>query len=49
MLTVCHLWPSVSPHGAEVPASIWNLQYGVWRAIAAAADSYERQAKAGER
>jgi hypothetical protein len=43
MTTVCHLWPSVSPHGPEVPTSIWNLQYGVWLGLAAAADQYIEQ------
>jgi len=40
MITVCHLWPAISPHGAEVPTSIWNLPYGVWRGIAASTDAY---------
>jgi hypothetical protein len=41
MTTVCHLWPSISPHGPEVPNSIWNLPYGVWvHGIAPETDAY---------
>jgi hypothetical protein len=39
LLIVCQLWPSISPHGPEVPTSIWNLPYGVWLAIAAETDA----------
>lgn len=40
LTTMCHLWPSISPHGPDVPTSVWNLTYGVWRGFAAAADDY---------
>lgn len=34
MITICHLWPSISPW------NIWDLPYGVWRGFAAATDDY---------
>lgn len=37
---MCHLWPSISPHGPEVPNSVWNLRYGVWLGFARATDQY---------
>lgn len=40
MLVVCQLWSSITPHGPEVPASIWNLPYHVWLGIAAATDAH---------
>jgi hypothetical protein len=40
MLLVCQLWPSIAPHGPEVPNSIWNLPYGLWIAIAHSTDDY---------
>jgi hypothetical protein len=43
MTTVCHLWPAISPHGPEVPNSIWNLPYGVWLGLAAHTDAYLAQ------
>lgn len=47
-MTVCHLFPSISPHGDEVPTSIWNLRFGVWRGvIAPAADAYLAAMKKG--
>ena len=42
---MCHLWPSISPHGDEVPTSIWNLPYGVWLGLAQAADAYNESMK----
>lgn len=34
------MFPSISPHGPEVPQSVWNLPYGVWLGIANTVDSY---------
>jgi hypothetical protein len=39
------LWPAVSPHGPEIPTSIWNLPYWTWRRLALAADQYEEGMK----
>jgi hypothetical protein len=41
---VCRLFPSIAPHGPAVPASVWNLPYGVWLAVADTVDDYEREA-----
>lgn len=40
MLAVCQLWPGITPHGPEVPVSIWNLPYRVWIGIASATDAH---------
>jgi hypothetical protein len=44
LTTMCHLWPAIAPHGAEVPNSVWNLRYGVWMGFARAADQYNEEA-----
>jgi hypothetical protein len=49
MTTVCRLWPSISPHGPEVPTSIWNLHYGVWVALAAETDAHHAAMKEQEK
>ncbi len=42
MTVVCHLWPSISPW------NIWDLEYGVWKGFAAAADAHIREMKEGD-
>lgn len=48
MITVCRLWPSISPHGHEVPNSIWNLPYGVWLGIKTSCDNYLEEVRKGQ-
>jgi hypothetical protein len=45
LIDMCHLIPSVSPHGAEVPTSVWNLPFGMWLGLAAFVDDYIAHAK----
>ena len=49
LIVVCQRWPSISPHGPEVPTSVWNLPYGVWLGIAAACDEYLEALKEQQR
>jgi len=46
---MCHLWPAIAPHGAEVPTSVWNLPYGTWLGLARAASQYEQDMKEASR
>lgn len=39
-MTVCHLWPGITPHRSGMPGSVWDLDYGVWLGFAKAADDY---------
>jgi hypothetical protein len=43
LVYMCHLIPSVSPHGAEVPTSVWNLPFGMWLGLAGFVDDYLAQ------
>jgi hypothetical protein len=45
LLIITHLWPGISPHGDQVPTSVWNLPYGVWLMYAADADEYVKSSK----
>lgn len=46
LLLLTNLWPGISPHGPEVPTSVWNLPYSVWVGYADACDQYEDDMKA---
>jgi hypothetical protein len=41
LILLTKLWPGISPHGSEVPTSVWNLPYVVWIGYADACDQYE--------
>jgi hypothetical protein len=45
LTTVCRLWPGISPHGPDVPTSVWNLPYGVWLGFADYTDQYLKAQK----
>jgi hypothetical protein len=34
------VWPGISPHGFQVPTSVWNLNYSTWVGFAAAVDQW---------
>jgi hypothetical protein len=47
MIDLTHLFPGISPHGPEVPQSVWNLPYDVWVAYAAAVDNWRDELRKG--
>lgn len=45
LVTMCRLFPSIAPHGPEVPTSVWNLSFAVWMGFARSVDQYIEDAK----
>ena len=45
ILTICQLWPGITPHPSGRAGSVWDLTLGMWDLFAAAADDHNKRAK----